>query len=87
VAKQSKAEIQFKAKYRYAHVRGTDRYIAGYEMVQVFCGDYICAEGLTAARAYKLAMELDAEGLISPDPNERRSVEAPSLVSGLCVGR
>ncbi len=66
-------EMQFKAKYPNAHLRETGRSIAHYKVVAVYAGDYLCAEGLTSERAYRDALQYEAAGMITPDPNEQRT--------------
>lgn len=65
----SKAEKEFRSKYLHANVRPTGR---EYCPFAVYAGDYICAEGPTKAEAFKLALDYDKAGIITPDPNEVR---------------
>lgn len=67
---KSKAEKKFTAKYPNANVRPSGR---TYRPFEVFAGDYICADGRTRAEAFKTALEWEAVGLITPDPNEHRT--------------
>lgn len=66
----SKAEKEFRSKYPHANVRPTGR---EYCPFAVYAGDYICAEGSTKAAAFKLALDYDKAGIITPDPNEVRT--------------
>lgn len=66
-------EMEFRAKYPHANVRDTKRTIAGYKIVAVYAGDYLCAEGLTVAEAFRRALDYEDAGLIQPDPNEERT--------------
>jgi hypothetical protein len=70
--KPSKAELQFKAKYPHAHTRpGT----LGFP-VDVYAGDYLCAQGRTPALAFAEALKYEEDGVIKPDPEERRTEAA-----------
>lgn len=64
------AEQAFRAKYPNANLRHTDREIAGYQVLAVYAGDYLCAEGLTANEAFRRALDYEDAGLIHPDPTE-----------------
>jgi hypothetical protein len=67
----SQSEKRFKGQYPHANVRDTGRGIAGYKVIAVYAGEYLCAEGLTVAEAYKRAQEYVDAGMINPDPAER----------------
>jgi len=67
----SKAEREFRGKYPNANVRPTGR---EYCPFAVYAGDYICAEGSTRAAAFKLALDYDEAGIITPDPQEQATV-------------
>lgn len=66
-------EQMFTAKYPHANVRAVHG--KPYEMVAVYAGDYLCAEGHTKRQAFKTAWLWEQQGLITPDPEERRSDE------------
>ena len=73
MARKSKAELEFRAKYPFANVRQSGRYsglIRG-NLYEVYAGDYLCAEGTTVAKAFREALRYDREGYITPDPNEK----------------
>lgn len=60
--KQSKAEIEFRAKYPNARLLRT-----AFIPYAVYAGDYFCAGGFTPREAFAEALELDAGGYITPD--------------------
>ncbi len=65
---QSKAEIEFRAKYPNARLeRGA---VIPYV---VYAGDYLCACGFTPRHAFAEAVELDAGGYITPAAREVRA--------------
>lgn len=64
---QSISERKFRQRYQHANVRAgiTHPY-------EVYAGDYLCAEGLTVASAFRKAWQYDQLGYIQPDPNEEQ---------------
>ena len=62
---QSRAEIQFRAKYPNARLERGD--VIPYV---VFAGDYLCEGGFTPRDAFLEAVELDEAGYITPDAKE-----------------
>jgi hypothetical protein len=68
MAKQSKAEQEFRAKYPFANLRPTGREFCPYA---VYAGDYLCAEGATPREAFSLALAYERDRLITPDPEEQ----------------
>ena len=70
-------EAQFKEKYPYA--RHISELVSGtLKRFTVYAGDYLCSEACSKERAYKIAIEYDADGLILPDPYERSVAARPN---------
>jgi len=68
--KQSKAEREFRTKFPNTRVSVEESAIRGMDRYTVYAGDYLCAQALSAARAFRAALDYDAHGIITPDPLE-----------------
>jgi hypothetical protein len=69
MAKQTKAEIAFRARYPNARVF-VGRVVLIRSRYTILAGDYLCAEGPTVALAFREALRQDDAGNIKPDPSE-----------------
>jgi hypothetical protein len=70
MAAMSSAEVEFTAKYPNTRVVVT-KHRVGAKRFQVFAGNYLCAESYTSRQlAFRMALEYEENGLITPDPNE-----------------
>jgi hypothetical protein len=63
-------EKEFRAKYPHARVM-TDRVCHSLVRYTVYAGDYICAESVSRATAFRVAFKQAEFGTITPEPTEQ----------------
>ena len=77
MARMSKSEKEFRAKYPNARVViEPSKVCIGMSRYTVYAGDYLCSSSLTRSTAFYVASLDAANGSITPDPNELATTES-----------
>lgn len=74
MTRMSSAEQRWRAKYPHTRLEVEQVIPGSLVRYTVYAGDYPCGESAVRYRAFEYALEADAEGLITPDPNEKPSL-------------